>query len=198
MRSGDRCTRFGGAYRGQHWKTDPLLMQPPTVNAFREFLGDLVVCSVALGWCWLGLWISLLGFSVYHSRGDVWLPTPPEASAFFLGMVLTGTLGFALIFLLISSTILHLRARPKVSGRSERGHAVSGNAYRLGVKYFAFLTSAFVSPYFYDFMWRFHGSHSFRIAGGLIATLLLFVVILIAGESFSALAMKKEQRAITP
>jgi hypothetical protein len=168
------------------------------VKAVWVFLCDLVVCSVAIGWCWLGLWISLLRFSVYRSRGDVWLPTPPEASAFFLEMVLTGTLGFALIFLLISSTILLLRGRSKVSGRSAKRHAPPGDAYRLAVKYFAFLVSVFVSPYFYNFMWRLQGSRWFHIAGGLTLTLLVFALILIAGASVPALAMRKQQPAPTP
>jgi hypothetical protein len=165
------------------------------VKAVGAFLADVVVGCVAIGWCWLGLWIGLLGFSVYHSRGDVWLPTPPEASAFFLGMVLTGTFWFALVFLLISTTILFVGFRAEASGRSTRGHRLNGDAFGLAVKYFAFLLSAFVSPYFYNFMWRFHGSRSFRIAGGLALTLIVFTVILVAGESFVALAMRNERLA---
>jgi hypothetical protein len=163
-----------------------------SVKAVGGILGDVVVCGVAIVWCWLGLWVSLLGFSVYHSRGGVWLPTPPEASAFFLGMVLTGTFGFALIFLLVSSTILLVGFPAEASGRSARGHLFYGDAYGLAVKYFAFLSSAFVSPYFYNLMWRFQGTRSFRITGGLAITCLAFIAILIAGESFVALVAKKE------
>ena len=168
------------------------------MKAVGEILGDLVVCGIAIVWCWLGLWISLLGFSVYRSRGDVWLPTPPEASAFFLGMVLTGTFGFALIFLLISSTFPLLGSRAKASGHSTRGHSFTGDPYRRSVRYFAFLVSVFLSPYFYNFMWRFHVSRSFRIAGGLAVTVFVFAAILIAGKSFSALATRKEQPAPQP
>ena len=155
-------------------------------------LGDVVVCCVAIGWCWLGLWISLLGFSVYHSRGDVWLPTPPEARAFFLGMVLTGTIGFALVFLLLSSTTLLLRTRATVCDHSVKGLVSHRDAYGLPVKYFAFLSSAFLSPYFYNFMWRFQGTRSFRITGGLAITFLAFIAILIGGQSFVALVAQKE------
>jgi hypothetical protein len=165
------------------------------VKAVGGILGDVVVCGVAIVWCWLGIWVSLLGFSVYHSRGDVWLPTPPEASAFFLGMVLTGTFGFALIFLLISSTILLLGSRAKASGHSTKGYVFYGLGYGRAIKYFAFLVSVFLSPYFYNFMWRFHGSRSFRIASGLAVTLFVFTAILIAGKSFSALATRKEPPA---
>jgi hypothetical protein len=167
-----------------------------SVKAVAGFLGDVVVRGVAIGWCWLGLWINLLGFSVYHSRGGIWLQTPPEASAFFLGMVLTGTFGFALIFLLISSTILLQRSRAKAWGHSTRGHGFYGDAYRRAIRYFAFLVSVFLSPYFYNFMWRFHGSRSLRIAGGLAVTLFVFAAILIGGRSLSALATKKEQPAL--
>lgn len=82
-----------------------------------------------------------------------------------------------------------------MSGRFVKGNPLHGNVYRLAIKYFAFLLSAFVSPYFYSFMWRFHGSRSFRIAGGLTIALLVFTVILIVGESFPALPMRKERPA---
>ena len=168
------------------------------MKAAAGILGDVVVCGVAIVWCWLGLWISPLGFSVYHSRGDVWLPTPPEASAFFLGMVLTGTFGFALVFLLISSTLLLLRSRAKTSGRPSKGQRFNADAYRRAVRYFAFLLSVFLSPYFYNFMWRFHGSRSFRIGGGLAISLILFTGILIAGELLAPQQLKKNLTPLNP
>lgn len=74
-------------------------------------MGDLLAYCIVIEWCRLGLWINLLGFSVYHSRGDVWLPTPQPAINFLMGMVLTATFLFATLFLLISCLIFFF-ARP--------------------------------------------------------------------------------------
>jgi len=162
-----------------------------TVKAIAAFFGDVLVCSVAIAWCWLGLWINLFGFSIYHSRGNVWLPTPPAAIVFFHSMVMSGTLGFALSVLVASSATLLLESRHATVGRSVYT-AFYGDARRLSTKYLAFLLSAFVSPFFYDFMWRFRGTRSFRIACGLALTLVAFTIILIAGEALVAVAMPDE------
>jgi hypothetical protein len=90
---------------------------------------DVIASLLALAWIWSGLWFGLLGFSVYHSRVDVWLPTPLAAREFFSSTVLTGTVFFAALFMLVS--VVNFLAR-RFSGRSESEHR-SGN----------FLTAAF-------------------------------------------------------
>lgn len=167
------------------------------MKAFATLLGDVLVGFVAIAWCWLGLWIKLLGFSVYHSRGDVWLPTPPTASTYFQSMVLTGTLGFVLIILLVSTAMLLLRSlaeRSRTSATGSSTYAVfRSDAYGLSVRYLALLLSAFLSPYFYNFMWRFQGSLMFRIAGGLAITLVTFIAILFGGKLLAGVLRKEHE-----
>jgi hypothetical protein len=167
-----------------------------TVRAVSTLIGHVIVGFVAIAWCWLGLWIKLLGFSVYHSRGDVWLPTPPAASAYFHRMVLIGTLAFVLIVLLVSTASLFLRLpeeRSQTTASGSSNYAVfRGDAYRLSVRYFALLLSVFLSPYFYNFMWRFQGSLMFRIAGGLAITLVAFIVVLLFGKMLTCFSSKED------
>src|SRR5216684_6942853 len=74
-----------------------------------EILGLDVLAAIALvGWFMFGPWINLYGFSFYHGRGDVWLPTPPPAINFFHGIVLTGSLLLAVVFLIISLILFTL------------------------------------------------------------------------------------------
>ena len=116
---------------------------------------DVIAAILAIAWIWSGLWFGLLGFSFYHSRGDVWLPTPVPARDFFEAMVLTGTTLFAALFVAISVLIFAMR---RFSGRSEDssgsflGSAFYGDARRLYVKYSAFLLSVLLSPYIYSYL----------------------------------------------
>jgi hypothetical protein len=76
-------------------------------------IGDVVAFGGLISWFKLGFWIDLLGFSTYHSRGDVWLPTPPAAINFLMGMVSTAAFLFGAVILLTSGLIF-------VFGRSSR------------------------------------------------------------------------------
>lgn len=77
-------------------------------------IGDVIAYVVLIGWFKLGLWIDLLGFSTYHSRGDVWLATPPAALDFQMGLICTAAFLFGPGFLLSSCLIFVL------GGPSER------------------------------------------------------------------------------
>ena len=152
---------------------------------------------MVIEWARLGPWDHLLGFSVYHSRGDVWLPTPPVAADFFRGMVSTGSTLFAMFFLAASVLIFFRSRSPGVSPDESRGFLDGifyGDAPRLSVKYFVFLFISFVAPFFYNFMWRFHVARSCRIAGGLAISIATFAIVLIIAELFvTSLASQRRQ-----
>ncbi len=65
---------------------------------------------------------------------------------------------------------------------------------QLFVKYSAILLVSFISPFFYNYMWRFHVTRSFRIAGGLAITITVFVLILFA----SSLVIRTTDVALSP
>jgi hypothetical protein len=152
----------------------------------RILLYDCVVSLTIFAWALLGPWDRILGFSVYRSRGNVWLPTPPAAASFFRSMVSSGSLLFAVFFLLTSVRIFYFKRRGKASDGSTREgllyQAFYGDARPLFVKYSGVLLVSFLSPFFYNYMWRFHVTRSFRIAGGLAITIALLVVILSTGS----------------
>jgi hypothetical protein len=166
---------------------------------------DVMASLLALGWIWSGLWFGLLGFSVYHSRGDVWLPTPPAAREFFSSMVLTGTVLFAALFVMISVAIFIVR---RFSGGSEgrSGNfltaAFYGDNRRLYVKYAVFLSSVFISPYFYSFMRTFRfrrllvffnsrNTQMFRIYGGFAITFAILVVAMLIADMLIARSTRR-------
>jgi hypothetical protein len=150
----------------------------------RILLCDCVVSLTIFAWSLLGPWDRILGFSVYRSRGNVWLPTPPAAASFFRSIVSSGSLLFAVFFLLTSVLIFSFkRAGAAPGGATREGilyHAFYGSARQLFVKYSAILLISFISPY--NYMWRFHVTRSFRIAGGLAISITVFVVILFASS----------------
>ncbi len=149
---------------------------------------DIIAAVVVFEWTRLGPWNRLLGFTYYHSRGDVWLPTPPAAADYFRAMVSTGTLFFVIFFLFISLVLY------AVGSRGEIVHRVFyGDARKLSVKYFAFLLISFLSPLFYNRMWRYHLTRSGRIEGGLAITIAVFIVVLIVGELLAHLAPRRQQ-----
>ena len=164
----------------------------------RILLCDCVVSLTIFAWALLGPWDRILGFSVYRSRGNVWLPTPPAAASFFRSMVSSGSLLFAVFFLLTSVLIFYFNRRGKASDGSNREgilcHAFYGSARQLFVKYSAVLLVSFISPFFYNYMWRFHVTRSFRIAGGLAITIAVFVLILFA----SSLVIRTTDVALSP
>src|SRR5580692_9063987 len=164
----------------------------------RILLSDCVVSLTIFAWAMLGPWDRMLGFSVYRSRGSVVLPTPPAAASFFRSMVSSGSLLFAVFFLLTSVLILYFNRRGKASDGSNREgilcHAFYGSARQLFVKYSAVLLVSFISPFFYNYMWRFHVTRSLRIAGGLAITVAVFLLVLFA----SSLVTRTTDVAISP
>ena len=82
---------------------------------------DIVAFLIVVEWSLLGPWDRLLGFNVYHSRGDVWLPTPPAAADFFRAMVSTGSSLFAIFFLLTSCLIFYLGRSRGAATDEKRG-----------------------------------------------------------------------------
>jgi len=156
---------------------------------------DIIVSLVVVEWSLLGPWDKLLGFDVYHSRGDVWLPTPPAAAAFFRGMVSTGTMLFAGFFL-IASLLIFLVGRSRSASADEKSGTVLermfyGDARKLTVKYAVFLFISLISPFFYNWMWRFHVTRPMRIAGGCAMSIAAFIVILALAESIARVASRR-------
>ena len=156
---------------------------------------DIIVSLVVVEWSLLGPWDKLLGFNFYHSRGDVWLPTPPAAAAFFRGMVSTGTMVFAMFFLLASVLIFFLGRSRSASADEKSGTVLErmfyGDARKLTVKYAVFLLISLISPFFYNWMWRFHVTRAMRIAGGCAMSIAAFVVILALAESIAHVASRR-------
>ena len=143
---------------------------------------DIIVSLIIFEWSVKGPWLRLLGFSYYHSRGDVWLPTPPAAVGYFRGIVTSGSLAFATFFLL-ASALLFLRGRLRAASADIQDGGILYNEFygtfpRLLVKYFSALSISFVAPFFYSYMRRFHGSRTFCIVGGLAISIALFIFIL--------------------
>ena len=149
-------------------------------------LCDIIVSFIVFGWSLLGPWDRLLGFDVYHSRGDVWLPTPPAAAAFFRSMVSTGSLLFAIFFLVASVLIFFLRRSPGASSDPKGGpiffRTFDSDPLKLGGKYSAVLFISFISPFFYNFMRRFHFTRSRCIVGGFAITLAILIVVFVTAE----------------
>jgi hypothetical protein len=156
---------------------------------------DIIVSLIVVEWSLLGPWDKLLGFDVYHSRGDVWLPTPPAAAAFFRGMVSTGTMVFAVFFLIASVLIFFLGRSRSASVDEKSGTTLErmfyGDARKLAVKYAVFLLISLISPFFYNWMWRFHVTRPMRIAGGCAMSIAGFIVILALAESVARIASRR-------
>ena len=159
------------------------------------FCCDIIVSLIVVEWSLLGPWNRLLGFDVYHSRGDVWLPTPPAAAAFFRGMVSTGTMVFALFFLIASVLIFLLGRSRSASGDRNGGTILEqmfyGDSRKLTVKYAVFLLISLVSPFFYNWMWRFHVTRPMRIAGGCVISLAVFIAVMTIAEMLTRLTPRR-------
>ena len=140
---------------------------------------DLSASIIVVLWYLLGPWIDLYGFSVYHSRGDVWLPTPPLARAFFARMVLTETLVFVAFLILVSILAFCFRRFPLHD-------AFYGNGSKLLIKYCAFLLGAITLPFALDAMRRFGTTREFYISTGLGIALVSFILVCMVGNSFFA------------
>jgi len=160
---------------------------------------DIIVSLIVVEWSLLGPWDKLLGFDVYHSRGDVWLPTPPAAANFFRGMVSTGTMLFA-VFFLIASILIFLMGRSRSASADQKGGSILdqmfyGDASKLTVKYAVFLFISFISPFFYNFMWRFQVTRPMRIAGGLAISLAVFIAVMTVRAMLTPLAPSRPSAA---
>jgi len=158
-------------------------------------LCDIIVSFIVFGWSLLGPWDQLLGFNLYHSRGDVWLPTPPPAAAYFRSMVSTGSLLFAIFFLLASVLIFFL-SRSRGASSDPKGGPIFyrtfyGDGPKLMGKYSAVLFISFISPFFYSFMRRFHFTRSECILGGFLITLAIFIVVLLITELSARIAPRR-------
>jgi hypothetical protein len=157
---------------------------------------DIIVLLIVVEWSSRGPWDQLLGFSVYHSRGDVWLPTPPAAANFFRGMVSTGTMLFA-VFFLIASVLIFLLGRSRSASVDQKGPAILeqmfyGDSNKLIVKYADFLLISLISPFFYNFMWRFHVTRAMRIAGGLAISIAMFIAVMTIAETLTRLMPRRQ------
>ena len=157
---------------------------------------DLIVSIVVFVWSLLGPWDRLLGFNFYHSRGNVWLPTPPAAADFFRAMVSTGVLAFAIFFLLASFLTFFLgQSRGSLADRPPGGilyRMFYGDSLHLIVKYFAILFITFISPFFYQYMWRFPVTRPQRIAGGAAISIALFIAILALAQLVARTAPQRQ------
>jgi hypothetical protein len=131
---------------------------------------DLVVSIIVVLWYLWGPWIDLYGFSVYHSRGDVWLATPPMARAFLSGMVLTATLVFISFFVLASFLTCVFRRFPLHD-------AFYGNGRKLLIKYCAFFLSSIALPFALNPAHKYGTTREFYIAFAVAASLLSFITI---------------------
>jgi len=146
---------------------------------------DIIVFFIVVEWSRLGPWDKLLGFDVYHSRGDVWLPTPPAAAAYFRAIVSTGSSLFA-IFFVLTSCLLFFLGRSRGAATDEKSgliyRAFYGDTRKLIVKYSVVLLVSFISPFFYTFRWQFRVTREYRIASGSAMTVAAFLIVLLLAE----------------
>lgn len=131
---------------------------------------DLVVSIIVVLWYLWGPWMDLYGFSVYHSRGDVWLATPPLARAFLSGMVLTATLVFVSFFVLASFLTCVFRRFPLHD-------AFYGNGRKLLIKYCAFFLGSIALPFGLNPAHKYGTTREFYIAFAVAVSLLTFIAI---------------------
>jgi hypothetical protein len=146
-------------------------MKRPTVIFGIDVLASLAI----LAWYLRGPWIDLYGFSIFRNRlGDL-ATRPPIAIHYIHGLVFTGVLLFVALFLLAS--LLALTGRPR-----SLYHAFYGYAPELIAKYSSLLLSSIVSAYFYNSLWRFHGTRLYRVSVGLALTVATFVLVMLLAD----------------
>jgi hypothetical protein len=155
-------------------------------------LCDIIVFCAVIVWSRVGPWDRLLGFTVYHSRGDVWLPMPPAAAAFFRSIVSTASLLFGISFLILSLLMFAMGGSSGIEKREPILYrAFYGDTLELSVKYAAFLFISFISPFFCNFMARYQVAPPMRIAGGLAISLTAFIVILTITELVARIGLQR-------
>ncbi len=148
---------------------------------------DLIISIIVALWYRFGPWIDLYGFSVYHSRGDVWLPTPPAARDFLSGMVLTATLVFVSFFVLASFLMCIVRRFPL-------DEAFYGSSRKLLIKYCAFLLSSIGLPFALNWTHKFGTTREFYIASALGTSLLSFIAAVLVANILFARPARKSSR----
>jgi hypothetical protein len=147
-------------------------MKRPTVVFGIDVLASLAI----LAWYLRGPWIDLYGFSIFRNRlGDL-ATRPPVAVHYIHGLVFTGMLLFVALFLLASLLAFTL-GRPR-----SLYHAFYDDARELIAKYSALFLSSIISPYFYNSLWRFHGTRLNRVSVGLALTIATFVLVMLVAD----------------
>jgi hypothetical protein len=158
---------------------------------------DLITSIMVVAWYAWGPWVDLYGFSVYHSRGDVWLPTPQAAINFFSRMVLTVTFIYAPLFVL-TSCLTFFFGRPYSVDGADRRHflrdAFYGDSRRLLVKYCAFLLSSIALAFATSSTLKFRTSHEFSISAAVGITLVAFLVVVFVADMLLARPMTWQKR----
>jgi hypothetical protein len=140
------------------------------------FCIDVLASLIVLAWYLRGPWVDLYGFSVFRNRLGEWVPRPATAIDYIHGLVLIGVLLFVTIFLL-ASLISSSTGRPRFLY-----DAFDGDAPRLIIKYLALLLSSILAAYFYNYLWRFHGTRLYRVSVGLALTTATFILVIFVGD----------------
>jgi hypothetical protein len=158
---------------------------------------DLITSVMVVAWYVWGPWVHLYGFSVYHSRGDVWLPTPPAAINFFSHMVLTVTSIYVSLFVL-TSCLTFFFSRPYSVDHAGRRHfprdAFYGDGRRLLVKYCAFLLGSIALAFATSSTLKFRASHEFSISTAVGIMLAAFLVVVFVADMLLARPMTRQKR----
>lgn len=161
----------------------------PAANMRRKIilLADVVFSFALVVWCQVGRWVEVYGFSVYYSpRSDSWLPRPPSAVEYFRSFTCEGTALFATVFLM-TSLVLHFVGTRATRAAARSVHmAFYGDTGKLIVKYFAFLFTLLIAPYFYLHVWGVQISREGRIAAGFAFELATFAIIIVVADAVIA------------
>jgi hypothetical protein len=148
---------------------------------------DLIVSIIVVLWYLFGPWIDLYGFSVYHSRGNVWLPSPPAARDFLFGMALTATIVLVAFFMIASFLTCVFRRFPLHD-------AFYGNGRKLLIKYCAFLLSSTALPFALNWAQKFGTARESYIASALGASLVSFIAIIFVANMLFARSPRQNAR----
>jgi len=148
---------------------------------------DLIASIIVVLWYRLGPWIDLYGFAVYHSRGDVWLSTPPAARAFLSGMVLTAILVFVSFFVVWSFLTCVFRRFPF-------HEALHGNNRRLMIKYCGFLLGSIAVPFSLSWAHKFGTTREFYIASAVGISLFSLVAVILTATMLFARSSRQNAR----
>jgi hypothetical protein len=144
------------------------------------FSADLIASIMIVAWYVWGPWIDLYGFSVYHSRGDVWLPTPPGARNFLTAMVSIEAGLFASLFVAASCLLFRFGRFPNAGDAEVENFlpdAFYGDWRRLLAKYSALFLSSIALPFAIITLWKLHATRAFAKPICLAITLATFLVV---------------------